>query len=317
MLRRALCAQGRWYASAASTSTPTPTPQPTAQAGAAAKKEEPVKKTAAPTPSRSIPTQKVEEKKVEAPKAPEAKKPEPVKEVKEVKEVSTEMAVKVSELDKLLEKQHQMLKRMSEEIEIARGERKAEEEITGETHIRDVPKMLQFQARKKAGALGVKAKEARFSMQEMMAQQSQLALESAVERRRQLSELNRENQLPWQKDKPKDLYMATGKWFLRQQQGTEAPVWMTAVEVGVILLVFVFWWLQARRSKKKIAHVGAVLTDIDAETSSSIASVSTALAMYKDSVSKRDDEIREIQMYSNEQSVTIDSLARCISDDKK
>ena len=121
---------------------------------------------------------------------------------------------------------------------------------------------------------------------------------------------HREQQLPWQKDKPKLFYNQLGKWFLTQQQGADAPIQMAALEVGVVILLLLFWWSQRRKMKKKKAQVAAVLAAVDGELDLARQTLDGSRQHYDKEVLRKEEEVREMQSFSSEQSVTIDLLTR-------
>eukprot|EP01060_Flectonema_neradi_P033237 TRINITY_DN5518_c0_g2_i1.p1 TRINITY_DN5518_c0_g2~~TRINITY_DN5518_c0_g2_i1.p1 ORF type:complete len:366 (+),score=75.96 TRINITY_DN5518_c0_g2_i1:40-1137(+) len=211
-------------------------------------------------------------------------------------------------IQRLLTKQYETLIQMTNDIEIARGNRLAQREITGSTQIRDIPKVAQLVCSTAAATATSRAKSASGSLQSLVVEGSKSSLSNAIERRKQLSEMNRDQQLPWQKNTPRELYIKTGRWFLAQQQGTEAPVLMTALECAILLGVFVYFLLQRRKAKKISHNVDSLIESSKAEAEEAKNALENAFVTWNTQIVTKNEEIRDVQNNLFEQSCALDKF---------
>ena len=91
-------------------------------------------------------------------------------------------------------------------------------------------------------------------------------------------------------------------------------MWMTALEVGVVVTVLLFWWNQRRKTRNKSATIQAIIDDMDSEMDAARDTIGAAKTYYSADVLKKEDELRDLQSFSAEQSVTLDSLSRLLYD---
>ncbi|KAJ9467843.1 hypothetical protein DIPPA_20258 [Diplonema papillatum] len=217
------------------------------------------------------------------------------------------------DIEKLLEKQRQLLVRMAQDIEVARGERAKVVTVNGDTPLRAIPDVLSQQAKEGAQKLGQTTKTAACGLQQLLKAKSYEAVHGVIGKRKLLTEMNRDQQLPWQKDSPKEMYQNAGKWLLSMQQGTEAPMYMTALECSVVMFVLLFWVFVSRRATRKARAVEQIMSDVASETDEGLRQLHSATEALTDSVSRKSEEIREVLSISNEQSITVEALSRSVS----
>eukprot|EP01063_Lacrimia_lanifica_P019143 TRINITY_DN2620_c0_g1_i1.p1 TRINITY_DN2620_c0_g1~~TRINITY_DN2620_c0_g1_i1.p1 ORF type:complete len:390 (+),score=204.65 TRINITY_DN2620_c0_g1_i1:89-1258(+) len=268
----------------------------------------------------------IQQKAEEARKAEEAKKAEAAKEAAakaaaEPKAAEPDAApapvptsaVEADRLHKLLSKQYEMLKAMQEEIELAKGERTLQKAINRDVALKDVPRIMQATCQNKVEAMKRGVSDAQVRMKEKLVEQSHLAIAECDKQRKELSKKNASKELPWQKDSAADMYTKTGRWFLRQQQGPESALRMTALEAGVVLVVLLYWLYQRRKQGKKQARLDAAFASVLDDADATKETITAAGAKYNETVVRKDDDVRELLSFTCEQSVTIDSLSRAMA----
>ena len=119
---------------------------------------------------------------------------------------------------------------------------------------------------------------------------------------------NRDQQLPWQKNTPRELYIKTGRWFLAQQRGTDAPIMMTALECAILLAVFVYWLLQRRKTKTISRKIDAIVDEAKTDAEETKSSLDAALVNWNTEIATKNEEIRDVQNNLFEQSCALDKF---------